>query len=268
MIKADYHLHTDFSSDSVTPMEDMILKGISSGLDTICFTEHHDIGYPDNPEHFDFLLDLPSYRRKLFDLKEKYEAQIEINYGIELGLMPSTLDLCHKFASADAFDFIIGSSHIVANMDPYEPDFFKTYPSKSGMERYFQDILTNVNGFSDYCVYGHIDYAARYIKEAFEFHYFDYADLLDAILKKIIYDGKGIEVNTAGLKYGLSDPNPHHEILQRYLELGGEIITIGSDGHCPEHMAYDFHKIPDFLKSIGFSYYCIFRNQTPEFLKL
>ena len=64
--------------------------------------------------------------------------------------------------------------------------------------------------------------------------------ILDAILRMIIENGKGIEVNTAGLKYGMSDPNPHHEIIKRYMELGGEIITIGSDGHCPKHMAYEF----------------------------
>ena len=82
------------------------------------------------------------------------------------------------------------------------------------------------------------------------------------------YHGKGIEVNTAGLKYGMNDPNPHHDIIKRYLELGGEIITIGSDGHCPEHMAYDFHKLPDFLSSLGVHYYTIFRNKKPEFIKL
>ena len=54
----------------------------------------------------------------------------------------------------------------------------------------------------------------------------------------IIENGKGIEVNTAGLKYGMSDPNPHHEIIKRYMELGGEIITIGSDGHCPKPVSY------------------------------
>ena len=84
----------------------------------------------------------------------------------------------------------------------------------------------------------------------------------------IIENGKGIEVNTAGLKYGMSDPNPHHEIIKRYMELGGEIITIGSDGHCPKHMAYDFCKLPDFLSNLGIRYYTVFRDKKPEFIKL
>ena len=269
MILADYHLHTSFSSDSESPMEDMIKKAISLGLKTICFTEHHDIDYPNNPDDFDFLLDLPSYKENLFTMKEQFKDQIEINYGVELGLMPTTLKKCSDFVKDEPFDFIIGSTHIVDFMDPYDAIYFETSPAGKGLAHYFEDILKNVSSFDDYCVYGHIDYAARYIKDpSFEFHYSDYSDLLDTILKTIIDHGKGIEVNTAGLKYGMNDPNPHHDIIKRYLELGGEIITIGSDGHCPEHMAYDFHKLPDFLSSLGVRYYTIFRNKKPEFIKL
>ena len=43
--------------------------------------------------------------------------------------------------------------------------------------------------------------------------------------------GKGIELNTGGFKYGLGHPNPCEDIIKRYKELGGEIITLGSDAH-------------------------------------
>ena len=79
--------------------------------------------------------------------------------------------------------------------------------------------------------------------------------ILDAILNKIISNDLGIELNTAGFKYGLNHPNPHEDIIRRYKELGGEIITVGSDGHRPEHMAYDFHKVKDILISCGFNHY-------------
>ena len=277
MILADYHLHTSFSSDSESPMEEMIRHAVSLGLKTICFTEHHDIDYPVNPDGFDFLLDLPSYKEEIFKMKEHYQDQIEINYGVELGLMPTTLDQCAAFVKDEPFDFIIGSTHIVDFMDPYDAIYFETYPARLGLSHYFEDILKNISSFNHYCVYGHLDYAARYIKDpSFEFHYRDYSDLLDAILRMIIENGKGIEVNTAGLKYGMSDPNPHHEIIKRYIELGGEIITIGSDGHCPKHMAYDFYKLPDFLSnlviipsfeirnlnSLSYEFLCIKRNET------
>ena len=70
------------------------------------------------------------------------------------------------------------------------------------------------------------------------------------------------------MKYGLPSPHPKADILRRYRELGGEIITIGSDGHKPEHIAYDFSAAEDFLESLGFRYYTIFQNKKPEFLPL
>ena len=80
--------------------------------------------------------------------------------------------------------------------------------------------------------------------------------------------GKGIEVNTAGLKYGLGAPNPRPEILQKYRELGGEIITIGSDGHKPEHLAFAFDQIQELLEQCGFRYLTLFRKRKPEFIHI
>lgn len=279
MILADYHLHTSFSSDSESPMEEMIRHAISLGLKTICFTEHHDIDYPVNPDGFDFLLDLPSYKEEIFKMKEHYQDQIEINYGVELGLMPTTLDQCAAFVKDEPFDFIIGSTHIVDFMDPYDAIYFETYPARLGLAHYFEDILKNISSFNHYCVYGHLDYAARYIKDpSFEFHYRDYSDLLDAILRMIIENGKGIEVNTAGLKYGMSDPNPHHEIIKDIWNLVVKLlrsdlmaivqniwlmIFINYLSFC---LILEFVIIPSFeirnLNSLSYEFLCIKRNET------
>jgi len=95
-----------------------------------------------------------------------------------------------------------------------------------------------------------------------------YAQEIDEILKKVIAMGKGIELNTAGWKYGLAFCHPHPEILCRYKELGGEIITVGSDAHKPEHVAYDFQKAADVLKACGFKYYTEFQDRKPIFKQL
>lgn len=269
MIRSDFHLHTSHSSDSKAPMESMILKAVDLGLTKICFTEHQDYDYPENDEHFDFLLDTQTYKKELFTLKDKYKDHIQVLFGTEIGLMPTTYDKCSDFARSENFDFIIGSTHIVDQMDPYESIFFETYPGKQGLTRYLEVILENIQTYHDYCVYGHLDYAVRYCPDKnYHFVYKDYADLIEEILRTVIEDGKGIEVNTGGYKYGLGYPNPHPDVLKRYRELGGEILTIGSDGHCPEHMAYDFSKLPDLLTSVGFRYYTVFKDQKPEFIKL
>ena len=116
----------------------------------------------------------------------------------------------------------------------------------------------------DFDVYGHIDYVVRYGPNKNQFYsYKKFSDIIDEILKKIISTGHGIEINTAGFKYRLGHPNPTEDIIKRYHELGGEIITIGSDGHKPEHLAYDFNKIPALLNSCGFDYYTVFEGRKP-----
>ena len=116
---------------------------------------------------------------------------------------------------------------------------------------------------------GHLDYVVRYGKEREkQYSYKKYADLIDEILRTVINKGKGIELNMAGLKYGLPFAHPHPDVLKRYKELGGEIITVGADGHKPEHIAYDYEKVSEILKSCGFRYYTEFSERKPVFLEL
>lgn len=266
MIKTDCHLHSSFSSDSKAPLESMVLSGIQLGLTSICITEHLDYDYPDNEEGLDFLLDFDAYQTELLRLKINYIDQIELLFGIELGLQPHLEARYQKVADSYAFDFMIGSSHLVDGIDPYEPEFFQKYCSRKGMQRYFESILENIQNYRnlDYQVYGHLDYAIRYCpeKNAF-FQLKDYQEIIDEILKTVIKKDKGIEVNTAGLRQGLGHPNPHFDILCRYHELGGEILTIGSDAHKPEDMAFGFQTLPDILLHAGFDHYTIFRDRKP-----
>jgi histidinol-phosphatase (PHP family) len=84
----------------------------------------------------------------------------------------------------------------------------------------------------------------------------------------LIEHGKGLECNTGGLRYGLSQPNPSRRILKRYRELGGEIITIGSDAHTPDYLGYGFQECRRFLLRCGFRYYTVFHGRKPEFIPL
>ena len=116
---------------------------------------------------------------------------------------------------------------------------------------------------------GHIDYIVRYGKtKAATYSYKEHADIIDEILKYLIEHGKGIELNMAGFKYGLGFGHPHPDIIKRYKELGGEIITIGADGHKPEHIAYDFYRVSGILKACGFEKYTEFIERKPIFRQL
>ena len=131
------------------------------------------------------------------------------------------------------------------------------------------EMLEDIRSTPDFDVLGHIDYVVRYGNGKAEgYSYQKYADEIDEILKAVIERGKGIELNMAGLKYGLPFAHPHPDILKRYRELGGEIVTVGADGHRPEHIAWEFDKACDILKGCNFKYYTEFKERKPIFLTL
>ena len=278
MILADIHMHTDFSSDSKSPMESMIQGAIEKGLKTICFTEHLDYEYPGDDGQGLFLVDIDAYQKKLFELKELYKNDIEILFGIEFGLLPHLADRYQQTASSYDFDFIIGSSHLVPapwypndsrHGDPYDDAFWEGRSVEDICEAYFQSILDNISSYKNFDTYGHIDYIVRYAPEKNKgYTHQKYAQILDKILLALIENDIALEVNTAGFKYGLGEPHPQSDILKRYLELGGDKITIGADGHNPEHIAYDFKKAETLLKDLGFKYYTVFKKRVPHKIAL
>ena len=263
----DTHMHSQFSGDSSSPLDSMINASIERGLAGICFTDHLDIDYPDDPDLF--LLDLPNYYASVMANQKMYASRLPVLFGIELGLQPHLAALHQDILSQYPFDFVIGSSHVVHGMDPYFPKFYEGRDEKAAYREYFESILENLDAFHDFDVYGHIDYVVRYGPTKNEnYDWTEYEEIINEILKKLIQLGKGIEINTGGFKYGLGHPNPTEAIIRRYKELGGEIITLGADAHSPEHVGFDFEKLPHILKNAGFEYYTVFRQRKPEFLKL
>ena len=263
----DTHMHTQFSTDSTAKPENMAEEAIKRGLSGICFTDHLDYDYPNEPGAF--LLDVPAYMQGMRELAGKYENRLPIRIGIELGLQPQVAERCRKLVARYPFDFVIGSSHVVHGCDPYYAEYYEGKTEEEAYREYFESILENLSCDQDFDVYGHIDYVVRYgPNKNREYTYQRYADIIDEVLKKLIALGKGIEINTAGFKYGLDHPNPTEDIIRRYRELGGEIITIGADGHAPEHIAYDFEKVPEILKAAGVTYYNVFKERKPEYISL
>lgn len=272
-IKADYHVHSNFSGDSDSPMEAMIEQGIALGLERICFTDHMDYEYPEQYlEHgciFEFQVE--DYFKKIEQLQKIYASQIKILSGIELGVKPNLAEQLNNLVERYPFDFVIASSHLLDNYDPYYPDYWNSISNNAdfAIKRYFESIIENVQAFSNFDVYGHLDYIVRYIPDkSFVYEPEKYTEIIDRLLSTIIKAGKGIEVNTAGLKYGLPFSHPKEYLLTRYFALGGKYITIGSDGHKPEHLAYDFAKEADVLSSLGIHNYAVFEKRTPHIMTI
>lgn len=267
-ILADYHMHSSFSGDSTAYMEQMIEQAIRLGLTHICFTEHMDLDFPvteTDPEG-KFVVNIDSYLYELLRCRQKYEGQIRINFGLELGLQPHLNKEHAIITGLHDFDFIIGSSHICNGRDPYYPSFYEGRTEEEAYREYFQSEIDNIIKFSNFDVYGHLDYVVRYgPNRDKEYTYEKYKDLLDKILELLIEKEKGLEINTGGIRYGLRELHPLTAILMRYREMGGETITIGSDAHKPEAIANGFNRALQILSECGFKYYTIFENRMPEY---
>ena len=263
----DMHIHTHFSGDSDANPYEIAKKACELGLDGICFTDHLDIDYKETPGLFD--LDIPSYKNEIFEVREQFKERLNIGWGIELGLQPYLAEKNAQIITQFPFDFVIGSTHVVKQADPYYPSFYEGKREDDCYLEYFEETLKNAQSNVDFDVYGHLDYVVRYGPNKNKYYsYHKFADIIDEILRTLINKGKGIELNTAGFKYGLGHAHPTLDTLKRYKELGGEIITIGSDGHKPEQIAWDFEKVPSILKEAGFDYFTVFKNRTPQFIKL
>ena len=277
MIQADMHMHTWFSTDSEACPCDMADEAVRKGLKTICFTDHFDKDDLEWGE--EGIFDVDAYFVEMQKLQEEYAGKLNIRIGIELGLRTYLKDYYEELTKKYPFDFVIGSVHNVpykkdaeGNILYTDPAAEKLFTDRTDKEAYrlmMETTLENVRTSDCFQTLGHLDYVVRYGKSRErEYSYTDYADIIDEILKLLIEKEKGLEVNSAGLKYGLPFAHPHPDVLKRYHELGGEIITIGADAHKPEHIAYDFAKAEEILKSCGFKYYTEFFEQKPVFKQL
>ncbi len=268
----DNHLHALMSHDSKEAYENYIVRALILGLKGFTITEHWD-SYKKIKTNLK-TLDVDSYRNAFIE-GTKDNKNLDIGFGIEIGLRPivECVYEIKKTVYENKFDFIIGSSHITCNKDmSMDPTFFEGITKEEAIRKYLNEVLLNVHLYKEcFDVYGHLDYVVRYViknyglSKAYKLMYNDFRDILDAILIELIKNDKGLEINTSGLRYGLSEPHPNIEILKRYKELGGYIITMGSDAHTAVDMASNFGEAKEILLESGFNEVAVYRKRKPIF---
>lgn len=274
---ADYHVHTEFSDDSVYPMEDVIRDAVKMGMDEICITDHVDYGVKTDWEEGMEIqyrkgdpltnVDYPRYMEKIGRLREEYAGKITIRTGMEFGVQTHTIPQFEALFARYPFDFIILSIHQVEDKEFWTQDFQRGRSQKEYNERYYQEMLDVVKAYKNYSVLGHMDLIKRY-DEAGIYPFGEVEPMIREILKVVIADGKGIELNTSFHRYGLAEPMPSMDIFRLYRELGGEIVTLGSDSHKPEHLGAYIGEGKEILKEAGFARFCTFENMKPVFHEL
>ena len=284
----DYHVHTEFSDDSHELMEDQIERGISLGLDEICFTDHVDYGTKKDWDEGDIQyrfgdgigtpldsmepvanVDYPAYFEKLDRMKDLYKDRIVIKRGLEFGVQTHTVDRFEKLYKRyeDKLDFILLSMHQVNDLELWDQSFQKGKSQKEYNEKYYDELYETMKIYKDYCVLAHLDLIVRYDLNG-RYPFEKVKDKVYEILKLAIKDGKGIEINTSSWHYNLDDTMPSLNILRMYKEMGGRIITMGSDAHSIKYLADHFDDARRILRDVGFEYICTFDKMKPEFHKI
>ena len=274
---ADYHVHTDYSDDSDYRMEDVVVDAIKLGLNEICFTDHVDYGIKCD---WDSGLKIkyrngeplanvyyPQYMKEIRAMQYLYGSKIDIRIGLEFGIQTDTIPMFYSLYNRYEFDFIILSIHQVDNKEFWNQSFQRGKTQQEYNEKYYEEMLAVVQKYKDYSVLGHMDLIARYDENGV-YPFQKIKPLVEKILKIVIADGKGIEVNTSSHRYGLSDTTPSIEILKLYRELGGKIVTIGSDSHKPEHLGAYIKETKELLKNLGYTQFCTYDRMRPIFYNL
>ncbi|WP_100012180.1 histidinol-phosphatase HisJ family protein [Lentibacillus sediminis] len=259
----DYHIHSDFSADCNTPMENTIEQAYRRGLKEICFTEHIDDDYPD--PSIEFTLDHTGYDKKISALKAQYQGEISVKKGVEIGIQPHLLMRMDELLKKETFDFVICSMHTTAGKDLHSGDFFREQSVEAAYQQYYEELLACIHQYKNFDILGHIDLVKRYAADSSGrgFH-----EIIREIFREIIPDGKGIELNTSGVRYGMESGMPSEDILRLYRDCCGEVITVGSDAHKAADVGYQVKESYALLQSLGFRYIATFDDRKPVFHRI
>lgn len=259
----DYHMHTVVSYDGHNTPTEMAQAAVKAGLKEICFTDH-----------LDYQLSVP--REKTAYTPEAYRSaydhlqisNLTIRHGAEVGLAPWNKEEICKDLSAYPYDFVLGSVHFINDEDVYYPEFWVGRDFLATERIYFEETLRCVELHDDFDVLGHLTYISKVKGHPSPriIPLEDHKEVIAQIMKTLIAKGRGMEINTSGVDR-CGDYLPGIPYLKLFKELGGEIVTVGSDAHTADRVGQYTSNAIAMAKEI-FGHVCTFQNRKPVFHKL
>ncbi|MBE8949726.1 MAG: histidinol-phosphatase HisJ family protein [Quinella sp. 3Q1] len=238
----DSHMHTKFSADSEMLAADAINKAASLNLGVV-FTEHFDYGLEVDGKKFAF--EPAAYMSEYKNLRGE-----KVRLGVEVGLRKSARAVNENFIARADFDLVIGSIHLVDDLDIYYPEFYADKDKATAYKKYFQQMAAEA-AVADYDVLGHIDYICRAAPyDNPEIDYATFAAEIDEVLKIVVDRAKVLELNTRRFDSAraVAELIP---VYKKYRELGGQFVTIGSDAHRVSAVGNHFKRALDFIHELN-----------------
>lgn len=255
----DYHHHSNHSFDSQADMEEICKNAIEKGVKEICFTEHFSVN-PTAPTYGH--INWPLYLKSLANCQKKFEGQLTIKTGIELCEPHLMMDAYKEALSDMPLDFILGSVHNIDQLTLRK--FMNGFPEKDCYKEYFLELEKMVQ-YADIDVIAHFDLMKRYAHPIYGRYSFEkYEPIIISILQTAIKRDIGLEINTSGWRTSLNESLPFKDILSLYHQLGGEILTIGSDSHHVETVGDHYQEAIQLAKECGFTGIFTYTKRVPK----
>jgi histidinol-phosphatase (PHP family) len=262
----DFHVHTDNSDDAHDSLMVIGEHAVSKKIRAIAVTDHAECHrYFKDGFHL-------AIRHSFFETlkaRSAFRGQLAIMTGIELGQPLHNLEAANDALNANVYDFVIASLHCIrGEKDFWKVDYFNAnVPSL--LHAYFDEIYDMVC-WGQFDTLAHLTYPLRYIvgREKIAVDLNEYAEQIDRILKRLVEDGKALELNTQGFRTEYGRPTPDLDILKRFKEFGGQYVTIGSDCHYAVDVGSNIADGLDLLKAAGFDAVTIFDKREPILLPI
>ena len=256
----DLHTHSDNSYDGSHSCVLLCEHAVSMGAKGIAITDHLDIDDKKlNVRHLVTNQFVHTTR-----VKSAFKKNLEVIQGIELGQGIYRKELSEKVLNQVKYDFVLGSIHNLENEEDYYYLEYKKEEVPDILNKYFEAVLELAQWDKTDCI-AHLTYPLRYIcgKYKIDVDINDYSEIIDAILETIIKNNKALELNVSSLETYHNDFMPSISVIERYKELGGKYVTVGSDAHYCNLVCENIDKGYDALKKCGFERFTIFRKREP-----
>jgi len=273
MLLVDYHIHSICSDDGHNTMLEMARASRDKGVTQLCFTDHCDIDdYLTAKPNPNCLCICEAMLKMYRETLDAVPDDIKIFLGIELGEANHDPEQAKRIAGLQELDFVLGSIHnLKGKRDFYDTKYRSDDLSQRLVDNYMDELI-ELSLIDCFDVVAHVGYPARFIRKGgarVEISTRTYGEKLEVFLKNLIERGKGIEINCSGFRTppgGGSLPAP--DILRLYRELGGELITIGSDAHRVTNAGVGLAEGFDILRDLGYKYVAVYEKRKPKFVKI